>query len=71
MADAGGLSPRELEVARLIARDHTNRRIAEALAIAEWTVDTHVRHILTKLNVRSRARVAAWAVEPRLAGPDG
>jgi non-specific serine/threonine protein kinase len=59
----GGLSPRELEVALLIAQGLTNRRIAEALVIAEWTVDTHVRHILTKLNVRSRAQVAAWAAE--------
>ena len=59
----GGLSPRELEVALLIAQGHTNRRIAETLTIAEWTVDTHVRHILAKLNVRSRAQVAAWAVE--------
>jgi predicted ATPase/DNA-binding CsgD family transcriptional regulator len=56
----GGLSPRELEVALLIAQGQTNRRIAEALVIAEWTVDTHVRHILTKLGFRSRAQVAAW-----------
>jgi predicted ATPase/DNA-binding NarL/FixJ family response regulator len=57
------LSPREREVAALIARGHTNRAIAEALVITEWTVDSHVRHILTKLKVRSRAQVAAWAVE--------
>jgi predicted ATPase/DNA-binding CsgD family transcriptional regulator len=68
---AGGLSPRELEVARLIARGQTNRRIAEALVIAEWTVDTHVRHILNKLGFRSRAQVAAWATERGLAGADG
>jgi len=67
-ARPGGLSPREVDVARLIAQGHTNRRIAERLVIAEWTVDTHVRHILTKLNVRSRAQVAAWAVEQGLAG---
>jgi predicted ATPase/DNA-binding CsgD family transcriptional regulator len=68
VAGPGGLSPRELEVALLIAQGHTNRRIAEALAIAEWTVDTHVRHILTKLNFRSRAQVAAWATEQGLVG---
>jgi non-specific serine/threonine protein kinase len=57
------LSPREREVAILIARGHTNREIATMLVISEWTVDTHVRHILTKLHVRSRAQVAVWAVE--------
>jgi predicted ATPase/DNA-binding CsgD family transcriptional regulator len=60
---ASGLSPREREVAVLIARGHTNREIADRLVITEWTVDTHVRHILSKLGLRSRAQVAAWAVE--------
>jgi non-specific serine/threonine protein kinase len=50
-------------VAALIARGHTNREIAEGLVITEWTVDSHVRHILTKLGQRSRAQIAAWAVE--------
>jgi non-specific serine/threonine protein kinase len=58
---SGGLSRRERDVAALIARGHTNREIAARLVISEWTVDTHVRHILTKLNFRSRAQVAAWA----------
>jgi non-specific serine/threonine protein kinase len=57
------LTPREQEVALLIARGHTNREIAEVLVISEWTVDTHVRHILTKLGQRSRAQVAAWVAE--------
>jgi non-specific serine/threonine protein kinase len=69
-AGPGGLSPRELEVTLLIARGHTNRQIAEALVIAEWTVDTHVRHILNKLGFRSRAQVAAWATERGLGGAD-
>jgi non-specific serine/threonine protein kinase len=63
----GGLSPREIEVTGLIAQGHTNRTIAETLMIAEWTVDTHVRHILAKLGFRSRAQVAAWATEHGLA----
>jgi non-specific serine/threonine protein kinase len=66
----GGLSPRELEVVHLIVHGLTNRRIAEELVIAEWTVDSHVRHILTKLGFRSRAQVAAWAVEQGLVSPD-
>jgi DNA-binding NarL/FixJ family response regulator len=53
---AGPLSQREQEVAALIARGHTNRQIAKQLVISEWTVDTHVRHILTKLEFRSRAQ---------------
>jgi non-specific serine/threonine protein kinase len=63
---ADPLTAREREVAQLVADGKTNRQIAEALVITEWTVDTHVRHILAKLNLRSRAQVAAWAVERRL-----
>ncbi|HEY7065093.1 MAG TPA: LuxR C-terminal-related transcriptional regulator, partial [Chloroflexota bacterium] len=43
------LSEREREVAALIALGCTNRQIAEQLVISQWTADTHVRHILTKL----------------------
>ncbi len=57
------LTRREGEVVALIARGLTNRQIAAALFIAERTVDTHVEHILKKLWLRSRAQVAAWAVE--------
>jgi non-specific serine/threonine protein kinase len=63
------LSPREREVAALLAQGLTNRSIAEQLVITEWTADSHVRHILSKLKLRSRAQVAAWAVEQGLARP--
>jgi non-specific serine/threonine protein kinase len=63
------LSRRELEVAMLIALGHTNRQIADALVITEWTTDTYVRHILTKLGLRSRAQVAAWVVDEGLSLP--
>jgi DNA-binding CsgD family transcriptional regulator len=63
------LTRRELEVAALIAEGLTNRSIAERLVISEWTVDSHVRHILSKLDVRSRAQVATWAAEQGLAPP--
>jgi DNA-binding NarL/FixJ family response regulator len=56
---AGRLTPRELEVARLVARGHTNRMIGEALYISDSTVKVHVRHILDKLGARSRAELAA------------
>lgn len=50
-----GLSPREQEVAWLTARGYTNRQIAEDLVISPETVKTHVRHVLEKLGVRSKA----------------
>jgi DNA-binding NarL/FixJ family response regulator len=57
------LTPREGEVAVLIARGLSNREIAEALFITPRTADTHVMNILTKLGLHSRARVAAWTSE--------
>ena len=59
------LSRREREVAPLIAEGYTNREIGERLVISEWTVDTHVRHILGKLGLRSRSQIAAWAAGSR------
>jgi DNA-binding CsgD family transcriptional regulator len=56
------LTPREREVAALIAQGKTNREIAIALVIAERTADTHVQHILNKLGVGSLAQIAGWAV---------
>jgi DNA-binding CsgD family transcriptional regulator len=59
----GALTQRELEVARLIARGATNRDIADSLVIGERTVETHVHHVLVKLELRSRFQVADWAAE--------
>jgi DNA-binding NarL/FixJ family response regulator len=56
------LTPREWEVAWLIASGCTNRKIGETLRISERTVDTHVSHLLRKLQVASRAQIAVWAV---------
>jgi non-specific serine/threonine protein kinase len=58
-----GLTPREREVAVRIARGLTNRQMAAELALAERTVDVHVSNILGKLQLSSRAQVAAWVVE--------
>jgi CRP-like cAMP-binding protein len=57
------LTPREREVATLIAKGLTNREIAAGLVVTERTAATHVEHILSKLGLRSRAQVAAWAAE--------
>jgi ATP/maltotriose-dependent transcriptional regulator MalT len=53
------LSPRELEVLGLVARGFRNKEIAAALFIAESTAKVHVRHILEKLGVRTRAEAVA------------
>ena len=57
-----GLSARETEVAALIAAGRTSREIAGELVISEKTADSHADHIRTKLGLRSRAEIAAWAV---------
>jgi DNA-binding CsgD family transcriptional regulator len=63
----GGLTEREREVAALIAQGQSNREIAAALVLSERTVATHVSNILAKLNVASRAQIAAWASDRGLA----
>lgn len=63
------LSPREREVASLLAQGLTNRGIAVRLLVAERTVDTHVEHILNKLGFTSRTQIATWAVEQGLYKP--
>jgi two-component system, NarL family, nitrate/nitrite response regulator NarL len=58
-----GLSPRELEIVRLIAEGHPNKVIAAVLDISAWTVSTHIRRIFGKLNVTSRAAMVARMAE--------
>ena len=55
------LSPRELEVARLVGRGLTNKQIGQTLFVSERTAENHVQHILTKLRLRNRSQIAAWA----------
>jgi DNA-binding CsgD family transcriptional regulator len=67
---AAPLTPRQLEVARLVARGLSSREIATGLSITERTAENHVEHILTRLGFHSRAQIAAWTVEHGLAnGP--
>ena len=57
---AGPLARREADVAQLVADGLTNKQIGARLFISERTVDSHVRSILNKLGVGSRAQIAAW-----------
>jgi ATP/maltotriose-dependent transcriptional regulator MalT len=61
-----GLSPRELEVLRLLAAGKSNREIAGALVISEHTVARHVQNIFGKLRISSRAAATAFAFEQDL-----
>ena len=57
-----GLSLRELEILRLVVEGHSNRAIGDLLSVSQRTVENHVRHILTKLNLESRTAAATFAV---------
>jgi DNA-binding NarL/FixJ family response regulator len=57
------LTPRELDVLRLVARGHSNKQIAVALGIGESTVKTHLLKIFEKLGVTDRTRAATLAME--------
>lgn len=58
-----GLTPRENEVLRLVAKGYTYREIAEQLYISEKTVQNHVRNILTKLQLRKRYELMRYAIQ--------
>jgi non-specific serine/threonine protein kinase len=62
-ARVGVLSSREMQVVELVAKGLSNREIARALVISDKTAANHVEHIMTKLDFRSRAQVAVWAVQ--------
>jgi DNA-binding NarL/FixJ family response regulator len=57
------LTPRELEILRLVAQGQTNRQIADRLIVAVGTIKAHVEHILGKLGATDRTQAAVRAVE--------
>ncbi len=64
----GGLTDRELQVLRLIARGHTNREAARILGISPKTVGRHVENVYNKIGVATRAGAAVFAMQHRLLG---
>ncbi|HEX3310730.1 MAG TPA: helix-turn-helix transcriptional regulator [Streptosporangiaceae bacterium] len=66
LSGPGALTPAEHRVAELAARGHGNRAIAERLYVTPRTVETHLTHAFAKLDIRSRAELAA-ALQPALA----
>jgi len=64
--DQAGLTDREIEITRLLAKGATNKEIAETLFITENTTKVHVKNILEKLQLRNRQQLAAFAVQQGL-----
>jgi DNA-binding NarL/FixJ family response regulator len=65
----GTLTPRELDVLRLVGRGATNQEIAESLVISETTVKSHIGSILSKLELRDRAAAIVLAFDHGLVQP--
>jgi DNA-binding NarL/FixJ family response regulator len=63
------LTPREIEVLKLIAEAHTNREIAETLGLAEKTVESHRGNLLSKLGMRDRVELVRYAIRRGLVEP--
>jgi DNA-binding CsgD family transcriptional regulator len=60
------LSPRESEIARMVAKGYPNKTIASVLDISSWTVASHLRRVFSKLGVSSRAAMVARLLEDGL-----
>ena len=57
------LTPREREVAELVAQGLSNREVADRLVLSERTVESHVRNMLTKTGLRSRTELTRWVLQ--------
>jgi DNA-binding NarL/FixJ family response regulator len=70
-ASLASLTPRELEVLRLIAGGRSNTEIADDLVLSQATVKTHVGRIFTKIGARDRAQAVVYAYERGVVSPSG
>jgi DNA-binding NarL/FixJ family response regulator len=68
-AHLSGLTPRETEILRLVGTGLTNAQIAQRLVLSEATVKTHVKHLMAKLHLNSRAQAVVVAYETGLVQP--
>ena len=68
-APFGTLTPRELEIFRLVAQGMSNSEIGAALFIAETTVKTHLTRVLVKLGLRDRIQAVVLAYESGIVSP--
>jgi two-component system, NarL family, response regulator LiaR len=68
LPNADQLTPREIDVLRLVAEGLSNQDIATQLSLSEWTVRTHLRSIMAKLNLVNRTQAALYALREGLAG---
>jgi DNA-binding NarL/FixJ family response regulator len=66
MATLSDLTPREIEVLRLVLAGGTNKAIAAAIFISEKTVEFHLGKIYTKIGVRTRMLMGIWATQQGL-----
>lgn len=64
--DLGALSPRELQVLKLVAQGHTQREVAEMLELSVKTVESYRAHIAEKLGLKKRADLVRFALEKQL-----
>ena len=68
-ADVDLLTPRELDILRLLAQGMSNDEIASALTVEVTTVKSHLARMLPKLGVRSRLQAVVWAYQRRVVEP--
>jgi len=63
MASLSDLTPREIEILRLVLAGRTNKAIAATISISEKTVEFHLNRIYTKIGMRTRMLAGVWALQ--------